>query len=46
MDKLLKRNYETPAVQTIDPYLNELICTSATTTAWYEDESYNDSQLD
>lgn len=46
MNKLLKRNYEAPAFQIDAMHLDAVLCTSATTTAWYEDESYNDSQLD
>lgn len=46
MGKSQKISYENPAVQTIDLYLIEVLCTSATTTAWYEDGSYDYSQLD
>lgn len=46
MNKLQKTSYEIPAVQAIELYLNEVLCTSATTSAWYEDKDYDYGQLD
>lgn len=46
MNRSQKRNYEAPDFQIDTMYLEAVLCTSATTTAWYEDNSYDYNQLD
>lgn len=46
MNMYQKMDYETPVLQIDEIHPDKVLCTSATTATWTEDDTYNYGELD